>query len=504
MSLLRNLVAPTPPSAFMERLLGPEPAAGASPYASPFSPHQVQWAFQNMPVRHADKHFFVCGTTGSGKTTLIRLFLQSIAPRLRSGLNEQIVLFDPKGDILPILSGLGFGDESGEVWVMNPFDARSCQWDMAGATRNPALARYLATLLIPEEKNSTAPFFWQAAREIVCAVVNALNEIAGADWTFRDLLCAFDDQRHVSAVCRRHTRSELKARMFFEDEKHSPGVFSTITSKIAQFETVAALWESNPRKRVFSVERFLDKPGILVLGHDDTHKHSIAPLNALVMRALTDEILRRGNHPGPRHWFVLDEFPAMEKAEFIGDLLNRGRSKGASVLLGAQGVEGITEHHGENGFEQIVGNCGNKVFLRAGSPKTAKWMESYFGNVRSTETGSNISHNKDGSTTGESWATQDRPQFNSSFFTSLPYPEPGGAIELVADGPGTGPVVAGRSFDGILACLAPTGDVPGVLLRSHPRSQTLEPWNEQQTEFFCAEAEPPAKPPPKGGRRGTR
>lgn len=285
--------------------------------------------------------------------------------------------------------------------------------------------------------------------------------------------------------------------MFFDDDKHVMGVLTSVITKIAQFESVAALWHSNPNGRVFSIPEFLSKPGILVLGHDDTYKESIWPLNALVMRALTDEILRRDNHSGPRHWFLFDEFPAMQKADFIHDLLNRGRSKGASVLLGAQSIEGLHNLYGENGAEELLANCANKTFLRAGGPKTADWMERYFGKARYTETSWSTAHGKDGTTHTQSHGTQDRPQFNSSFSSSLPFPERGGRMALVGDGPGTGAVVASRPFDRVLSWLKPLGDAPGVLRRNDVKSQTLEPWDGQRAEYFCGPLEDKAPPPPK-------
>ena len=77
-------------------------------------------------------------------------------------------------------------------------------------------------------------------------------------------------------------------------------------------------------------------------------RDSLWPINALLLKALTQEILRRPGCRHPRHWFVLDEFPAMEKVDCIHDLLRRGRSKDASVLLGMPGKEPLDVVYGEN------------------------------------------------------------------------------------------------------------------------------------------------------------
>jgi hypothetical protein len=219
---------------------------------------------------------------------------------------------------------------------------------------------------------------------------------------------------------------------------------------------------------------------------------------------LTDEILHRPNHSGPRHWFILDEFPAMGKSDFAKDLLNRGRSKGVSFLMGFQSKEGMNACYNENEADQLMSDCANKVFLRAGSPKSAQWMEQYFGNVRSTEISTGESTNQKWETTrSTNWATHDRPQFNSSFFSSLPFPESGGILKLVADGPGTGPVVASRDFSEVLTWMKPLGPAPGVLHRNDIASQLLEPWDEREIELNCgAYVRPPGALPRR--RPGSR
>jgi Type IV secretion-system coupling protein DNA-binding domain len=131
----------------------PEPAAEV-PCAlkDAFREDRVFWAMHNIPIREATRHFLVCGTTGSGKTTAIRLFLQSIANRFHKerGCPEQLIVFDAKGDMIPILAGLGLKPTEENVCIMNPFDARSKVWNFADGVQEPAMARHLATLLIPE------------------------------------------------------------------------------------------------------------------------------------------------------------------------------------------------------------------------------------------------------------------------------------------------------------------------------------------------------------------
>lgn len=492
MDELLNLFGETEPSKFWNLIADPRVPTWPIPHipcSVDFSPDHVHWAFQDMPIQHADKHFLVAGASGSGKTTLIRLFLQSIVPRIQKGANEQIIIYDAKGDVLPMLSGLGLNDEGDNVWVMNPFDVRGRVWSIAEAMQSPAMARYLGTMLVPAEEHSSAPFFWQASRELLWAVTVALSETRRADWTLRDLICAFDDRKFVLGVCKALARSQSLANTIFADEKHALGVLTTLLTKLGPFHIIASLWHTHSDAKKFSVQEFLSKPGVLVLGHDDVYKDSINPLNAMLLRALTDEILRRPDHSGSRHWFILDEFPAMGKTDFVTDLMDRGRSKGASALLGIQNIGTLNKLYGPDVAESILANCANKVFIRAGGPQMAKWMESYFGNIRSTERQWGRSETKGEVTTSETWSTVDRPQFNSSYFTSLRFPEQGGLFDLVADGPGTGPVIATRRFNEVLSWLRPYGDASGSLPRDTSLSQILKPWDDTEIELNCGKIE---------------
>ena len=63
-------------------------------------------------------------------------------------------------------------------------------------------------------------------------------------------------------------------------------------------------------------------------------RDSFWPINALLLKAPTQEILRWPNPPDVRRGFVLDEFRVMQRVECVHDLLNLGRFK----VNGGRGV----------------------------------------------------------------------------------------------------------------------------------------------------------------------
>lgn len=366
---------------------------------------------------------------------------------------------------------------------------------MADGAQGPLLARHLATLLVPEEQRSTAPYFPDSARDLLYAVILALNKVAGTRWQLRDLICALDTPDRIRAITAQHPRAKVIASRITDDDKHAFGVLSSLGTKMVRFEPVAALWHSCPNQRRFRIDEFLKRPGVLVLSNDPVMRDSLWPINALLLKALTLEILRRPGSRHPRHWFVLDEFPAMEKVDCIHDLLRRGRSKGASVLLGMQGIEAIIEVYGKNAADDMLSQCAYKMFLRAGGPKTAEWAERFFGKVREAESVWSESWSRDGHSSSVQHNVVERSLFLASEFSNMPLPEPGGPFMAISDVPCLGcSLISWRWFDQLLACLCPSARIPEVLPRAEAE-QELAPWETAEEEFHCGAATPPDEAP---------
>ncbi len=474
-------------------------APQSAPSAVYFQEDHLFWAMRNLPIREATKHFLIAGAIGSGKTTAIKLFLQSIAPRFQMGRGkpEQLIVFDAKGDLIPYLAALGHPPEAENVWIINPYDARSAVWNVAEAVQRPMMARHLAALLVPEEKNSNAPYFWTASRQLVYATILGLNSVAGPKWDFRDLLCALESRDHIKAVTARHPRAQRVAEAVLKDGQHSDGVISSLATKLGPFEQIAALWHSAPAARQFSIKNFLGMPGVLILGNDPVLRESLWPINAILLKALSQEILRGPEVLEPAHWFVLDEFTAMEKVSCVHELVNRGRSKGASVMIGLQGIDKLNELYQETGANDLLEQLAQKTFLRAGGPKTAEWIERFFGKYRRTEPTYSESWNHRGEHSASiQYQVVERSTFTASTFMNLPFTGPGRPYIAVSDIPSEGiSLITRRWYDTIDSWIAKPLRIPSVIPRDSVREQNLEPWDTFEEASFCGDAaEKPEEP----------
>jgi Type IV secretion-system coupling protein DNA-binding domain len=192
-----------------------------------------------LPWRAACSHFAIAGATGSGKTLLQRLLMQSALPRIGKGDGHRALLYDAKQDLLPLLGGM---DLRATVHILHPLDRCAVAWNMAADIKTPAAALQTASLLIPEIKTDNNPFFANAARHLLTGAINALIEQAGARWNLRHVLLVMRDPVRLGNLLGRseHTRFLLQ---YFEHTGTFQNILSTVLTALAPFDTLAASWD---------------------------------------------------------------------------------------------------------------------------------------------------------------------------------------------------------------------------------------------------------------------
>ena len=99
---------------------------GQAPNGVTFREDSFFWGFRRLPIAEAVKGLLLVGCIGSGKTTLINLFLKSIARRFLPGRGrpEQLIITDVKAENLPLLAESGLRPNCKNFWLLNPFDKR--------------------------------------------------------------------------------------------------------------------------------------------------------------------------------------------------------------------------------------------------------------------------------------------------------------------------------------------------------------------------------------------
>ena len=112
----------------------------------------VRWGpLLYQPHLAQERHFLVMGMPRSGKTTLLRLLLQS----LHRMDDARVVVYDFKNELLPGLNPSPQQPVTDSYHIINPYDARGSAWDIAKDVDENS-ASTLAQILIPQRATTTA------------------------------------------------------------------------------------------------------------------------------------------------------------------------------------------------------------------------------------------------------------------------------------------------------------------------------------------------------------
>ena len=401
---------------------------------------RLRWGIDVLPPRYAEEHFLVTGTTGSGKTVLINMLLKS---SLEAGTEARALIYDPKQEVLPIVYNLI--SSADRVRVLHPFDLRGCAWDLAADIDGPVSARQFATILIPEKASSgsgSESFFTEAVRDLMTGVLLAfINCVPTAKaWTFRDVILTMLYQPYLKYILSLDkTRDEkafpiasrLRQSYLDGDVRTVSNIRASINAKLSIFEPVAAVWHWAQKKQgqVFSLSQWLkeDCRDLLVLGNDEASRAAIDAINQAIFKRVTELLLARRELTRPEKeagqnltWFFLDEVREAGRLDGLSRLLTKGRSKGASVVLGFQDIDGLRATYGNEVANEICGQCGSIAILKLSSPSTAQWACEIFGRRLTEGSGSSRQTTAEGVTRTSSASEEERPFLYSADFLYLP------------------------------------------------------------------------------------
>lgn len=369
------------------------------------------WGMRWLPFSDAAQRFLVVGSPGSGKTTLLELLMRSVLGYVVTpGFNHRALIYDAKRDMLPILARMGLTVETKnrefpEARTLNPFDKRGFAWDLAKDIDCPAAALQVATILIPRD-NSSQPFFTDAARQLLYAVMLSFLAKDIKDWSLRHVLLILKDERRLREVIRNSVYTRDLEAPYFSEKRVTADVTSTIATKLLPLEIVAALWDQARKEgRSLSLVDWVHGNYILVLGSHPSNRAALEAINQAIFRRITDLLLTQSeenNHSvtGRKTWLFLDEVREAGRLDGLSSLLNQGRSKGVCTVLGFQDIEGLRLVYGNQEAHEIVGQCDNKTVLRTESYPTAKWAEEHFGQSLLSErtTSESVARGREGTT----------------------------------------------------------------------------------------------------------
>ena len=326
----------------------------------------------NYSSERETTHTLIVGGVGAGKTTIAHHILRGIFKR-----NDRVLCVDWKGDFTAAYPGR----------IFNPLDRRSLRWCVAQDVVSELDAQSFAGNIIPEPAGNGDPFWANAGRSVLTALVIKCQKTKPLTWTWADLfnevVAGLPSIQKAVSDYYAHALPNIA-----EEGKQTQGVISQI---VAQFDGIRVLAEAekdDPEARGFSVRRWLAGHGkgqIILAGSTEYERLCRGYMAAIITSAGAQLLAMKDDRLNRRVWFVCDEFPLIGKVEMIQKLLAVGRSKGARVVLLAQDIAQIRSTYGADFVKTIKSMVGTIIVGRTAGGETAEMVSSQWAGTREIE-----------------------------------------------------------------------------------------------------------------------
>jgi type IV secretory pathway TraG/TraD family ATPase VirD4 len=344
-------------------------------------PFQIMLGEVPWPAELENRHALISGTTGAGKSTLIR----QILPRIRAR-GERAIVVDLNGDFAQKF--LAPGDR-----IFNPFDPASVRWNPLAEIRevkdiDPLLRAMIPTGTTPEDEN------WRGfARDLLKALMRRLHEEGELRMERLQHYAVAAGDKEIAAFLQGGANpTRLQENSMVSNSK----------SELKHF--VEAL-DCAPSESNFSIADWVQNgTGFIFITPRENERQTLMPLintfmNMAVKGALSPATGKR-NKPIA---LLIDELSSFDFDDLQG-VLEKGRKFGLVAYAGIQNVSQLRQKYGIDGAKVLMSCFSTKVIFNPGDADTADEMADEIGEhvVERLEI-SHTSTARSGSTVTKSW-----------------------------------------------------------------------------------------------------
>ncbi len=317
------------------------------------------WKFDDESI--LQKHIFVLGAIGSGKTNFLYHLISQIEDHM--GNNDKMVIFDTKGDFLKfwskediIISVDHSGPYNYENW--NLFEDIKIE---DPNLRSLAADEILTTLFQPAIEKSINPFFPKAARDLVLAFVNYIlkNNPNPTNSDLRDLI--FGSKKNILELLKSDPEYSWVLDYLPGSNQALGGQAAGVYGEI--YETMrAVLQKPFGEKGTFSIRKFIreETRKKLFFEYSVSNSMILKSLYSILYDLAIKEVLSNKKNKG-KTFFIIDEFSLLPYLHYIENGINFGRDRGARFIIATQNMNQIADIYGEYRGKSLTSGIGTFV-----------------------------------------------------------------------------------------------------------------------------------------------
>ena len=314
-----------------------------------------------IPKAKEAQHIAIIGDTGTGKSTLIRQFLQQVSDRKESAIvydpacefiqrfydsaSRRRIVLEPTGRALPLLgTGRGAAPQGGS------------QGDRSFPL--PADQRQKGRVLHGDPAEDLRP----------PPDLRADAAAAGG----------------VDVESRRRSTSRVKGTEL--EQIIAKGAQQQRAGVLASLGLIADSLRMLPTKeqtggRTWSATRWSEKrEGWIFITSQATEREALRPLHSLWIDLLVLRLLTSPTEEQRPVWFVLDELASLQRLPQLSTALTENRKSKNPLILGFQGKAQLETIYGHLA-EVMLSQPATKIFLRTTEPNASKWVSDTIGEI---------------------------------------------------------------------------------------------------------------------------
>ena len=352
-------------------------------------------------------HTIICGTTGSGKTTM----LANLIAQIRKN-GDRAIIYDKMGSFVG-----RFYDPAKDV-ICNPFDARSPGWSVFSEGRKASDFEMMAKALIPEQKGMVDPFWILAARILFSRIAESLR-VEGNPSNERLLSQLLKIDLSEMAALLKNTAAQSII------DEQSPKTALSVRAVMTAYLSCLEHLPDDPTATPFSIRDWIeddDKDGFMFLTSRGDMHESIKGLTSCWLEIAVNSLLSLEQSRTRKIWIILDEVPSLYNIPSLQPGMAESRQFGGCFVLGLQVWSAMRDIYGANGAETLSGLARTRVVLSTPDKATADWCSQALGNAEKTELQETLSYGANDMRDGVSLAARNelRPIVLPTEIMSLP------------------------------------------------------------------------------------
>ena len=324
------------------------------------------WQKVDLPYPKENQGIVIIGSPGSGKTQTTFPIIEQVI-----GKKQKAIIWDLKGGYIQALA-----NDPG-VSLLAPWDSRSIKWRPGADIIRPLDCHQASHMLIPINPREPQPYFNNAARNILEAVLIQLDAAQGS-WGWQDVWTAItQSQSDLADWLQQSVEGRSAAATIEGDSKSGQDVYSTLISQLKPVSWLAKAWGNEG----ISLRAWLKDPSskTLIIGGMVENEELAALTARLTIQILVNELLAMPDDLNRRVWLFLDELAALGSCESLLKAFTTGRSKGLCVVAGIQDIGRIEHLYSHELAKSIINTFSTHIFLRCTDTATSQWASEAIG-----------------------------------------------------------------------------------------------------------------------------